>query len=152
MQHITIGSTSLHMLGHNLASLTLVTSFELLHVHIQCMTEHSLADYSGEWLQVRASIESASPELLLTLSTDQADQLEYISYQAADMWAVGMLLVLMLTGAWPFLHPDMAGNTSLPSPDEITRKAFVTELHEQWVCVWTDVHCAPGCIVLHADV
>ena len=113
------------MLGHNLASLTLVASFELLHVHIQCMTEHSLAEYSGEWLQVRASIESASPELLLTLSTDQADQVEHISYQAADMWAVGMLLVLMLTGAWPFLHPDMAGNTSVPLPDEITRKAFV---------------------------
>ena len=135
------------MPGHKLASPTLVTSFELLHVHIQCLKERSLADLSNEWMQLRANIESASPELLHMLcSADQANlnQVEHISYQAADMWAVGLLLVLMLTGRMAFLHPDLTGKTSLPVPDETARKDFVAMRHEQWVCVWTAVHCAHG--------
>ncbi len=39
------------------------------------------------------------PEMLhLLRSADEGTQVEPISYQAADMWAVGLLLVLMLTG------------------------------------------------------
>ncbi len=133
------------MLGHKLASPTLITDFELLHVHIQCLKEHSLADLSDEWMQIRANIEGASPELLhMMCRGDQANRLEHISCQAADMWAVGLLLVLMLTGRMAFLHPDLTGKTSLPVPDETARKAFVAMRHEQWVCVWTAVHCAPG--------
>ena len=63
------------------------------------MKERRLAEFPGEWMQLWASIENASPELLhLMLSTDQPDQVEHVSHQAADMWAVGLLLVLMLTG------------------------------------------------------
>ena len=38
---------------------------------------------------------------------NQAIQAEPISYQAADMWAVGLLLVDMLTGSTPFLDSDV---------------------------------------------
>jgi serine/threonine protein kinase len=152
-----INSTCLHMLGHKHASPTLFASFELLHLHscnlhLQCVKERGPADASDKWMQIRATIEGMSPELLhLMRSADEATQVEPISYQAADMWAVGLLLVLMLTGGMPFLSPDVAGKTYLSFADEAARKACVAKHHEVWVCVWIVLHCAAGCNILHID-
>ncbi len=142
-----IDSTCLHILGQNHATHTLFTSFELLHLHccdlhIQCMEERCPADAPDEWMHIRATFEGVAAEVLQILrSADLATQVEPISYQAADMWAVGLLLVLMLTGGMPFLDPDVTGKSSLSIPDEAERKAFVAKRHEQWVCVWIAVQC-----------
>ena len=150
VQLVTIDSTCLHVLGHNHASPTVFTSFELLHLpcgklHFQHVEERCPAGASDDWRHIRATIESVSSEVLdMFRSTDQAAQMEPISYQAADMWAVGLLLVLMLTGCTPFSTPHV---TSLSLDDEAERTAFVANCHTQWVCVWTAVHCALGCNV-----
>ena len=82
---------------------------------------------------------------------NQAIQAEPISYQAADMWAVGLLLALMLTGGMPFLDPDVTRKSSSSISDGIERMALAAKRQEHWVCVWTAVHCAPECNVLRAD-
>ena len=92
------------MLGHNHASHALFTSFQLLHLHcyillIQCMKERCPADAPHKWMHIRATLAGVSPDMLhLMRSADEGTQVEPISYQAADMWAVGLLLVLVLTG------------------------------------------------------
>ena len=139
------------------ASPTLFTSFELLHLHscnlhIQCMEQCCPADAAEEWVEIRASIGGMSPEVLcLVHSAGQATLVEPISYQAADMWAAGLLLVLMLTGSTPFLSPDLARKTDLSFADEAARKASVAKCHGQWVCVWITLHRAAGCKILHTD-
>ena len=45
----------------------------------------------------------------------------------------------------------MGGKSFWTIADETERRAFVAKRHEQWVCVWTAVDCAPGCSVLHAN-
>jgi serine/threonine protein kinase len=136
------------MLGHSRASHALFTSFELLHLrccdlHLQCMKERCChADAPDEWMHIRTTISGVSPEMLhLMRSADEDTQVEPVSYQAADMWAVGLLLVLMLTGETPFTVPDVTGKSSLSIPDEAEMMAFVAKRHEQWVCVWIAVQC-----------
>jgi len=59
-------------------------------------------------------MECVSPELFhLMFGANQAIQAEPISYQAADMWAVGLLLVDMLTGSTAFLDSDVGGGVIL---------------------------------------
>jgi len=148
-----IDLTFLHMLGHNHASPTFhCYIFTVAILCIQCINERGPTDAWNDWVHIRATMEGVSPELLhLMWSADQATQAEPISYQAADMWAVGLLLVLMLTGGMPFLSPDVAGKTYLSFADEAARKACVAKHHEVWVCVWIVLHCAAGCNILHID-
>lgn len=140
-------SNCLRSLGQNHPSHTLSTSFELLHLHcyklyIQCMKERCPADAPYEWVQIRTSIDNCAPEVLhIMRSAIEATQVEPISYQAADMWAVGLLLVRMLTGGMPFLGPDGTKKSSVSIPDEAERLAFVAKRHEQWVCVWIAIQC-----------
>ena len=143
----------------------LLTSFELLHchcqqlqmqtangLHIQCMKERCPADAPGDWMHIRAAFEGVAPEVLLFFrNDDEAAQVKPISYQAADMWAVGLLLALMLTGGMPFLDPDVTRKSSSSISDGIERMALAAKHQEHWVCVWTAVHCAPECNVLRAD-
>ena len=102
--------------------------------HIQCMKERCTADALGDWIHVRASIEGSAPEVLrLFRSAYEGTQLQTISYQAADMWAVGMLLALMLTGEVPMLDPDVTGKSSSSISDEAERMASAATRLEQWV-------------------
>ena len=104
-----IDLTFLHMLGHNHASPTFhCYIFTVAILRIQCINERGPTDAWNDWVHIRATMEGVSPELLhLIWSADQATQAEPISYQAADMWAVGLLLVDMLTGSTPFLDSDV---------------------------------------------
>ena len=92
------------MLGQYHTSHELFTSFELLHLHccklhVQCMKERCLAGAPGEWMHIRTTIAGAAPEMLqIVRSAGEGIQVDTVSYQAADMWAVGLLLALMLTG------------------------------------------------------
>ncbi len=103
--------------------------------HIQCMKERCTADAPGDWIHVRASIEGSAPEVLcLFRGAYGGIQLQTISYQAADMWAVGLLLALMLTGGVPMLDPDVTGKSPSSISDEAERMAFAAKRLEQWVC------------------
>jgi serine/threonine protein kinase len=103
--------------------------------HIRCMNERCSADALGDWIHVRASIEGSAPEVLrLFRSAYEGTQLETISYQAADMWAVGLLLALMLTAGVPVLDPDVTGKSSSSISDEAERMASAAKRLEHWVC------------------
>ncbi|DBB13067.1 TPA: hypothetical protein ACH3X3_005799 [Trebouxia sp. C0006] len=79
-----------------------------VHCRITDLGSALREDASNEWMQTRATMECVSPELFhLMFGANQAIQAEPISYQAADMWAVGLLLVDMLTGSTPFLDSDV---------------------------------------------
>ena len=153
VQHVIIDLTFLPKLGHKHASPTFRCNiFTVAVLSIQCIKERGPTDAWNDWVHIRANMEGVSPELLrLMFSADEETQVEPISYQAADMWAVGLLLVLMLTGFTPFLDAEVDGKSSKSIADEAERVAFVAKLHKQWVCVWTAVSCAPGCKVLHAN-
>ena len=106
------------------------------------MTEGCPADAPHEWMHIRTTVEGVSPELLhLLRSPELATQMEPVSYQAADIWAVGVLLALMLTGGLPFLDHEVTGTSSSSVPNEAERMAFVAKRHEQWVCLWIAVQC-----------
>ena len=106
------------------------------------MTERCPADAPHEWMHIRTTIEGVSPEMLhLMRSPELATQVEPVSYQAADMWAVGVLLALMLTGGLLFLDPEATGTSSSSIPDAAERMASVAKRHAQWVCLWIAVQC-----------
>lgn len=146
----------LHMLGQHHTRHALFTSFELLHFCCkrccECVKERCLADAPGEWMHIRTTIAGVAPEVLQIMrGAFEGTQVEIVSYKAADMWAVGVLLALMLTGGKAFLDPDVTGTPSSSISDEVERMALAAK-RQRWVCLWTAVCCAPECNVLHADM